>query len=88
MPERVQQQIKEFDRKGLYRKVNGILIRNRNILERLNPEGKTSIHRSKLQQKGFRDEYVTIFIPPVPAGFIISVTTRDIRRWGMISMYW
>ena len=41
------------------RKVNGILARNRNILEALNPGGKTSIHKSKLRQTGFRDEYMT-----------------------------
>jgi hypothetical protein len=41
------------------RRVNGILVRNRNILDALNPGGKTSIHRSKLMQKGFRDEYMT-----------------------------
>ena len=51
--------LKSSTGKAFIRKVNGILMRNRNILERLNPEGKTSIHRSKLQQKGFREEYVT-----------------------------
>jgi hypothetical protein len=41
------------------RRVNAILSRNRNILEALNPGGKTSIHKSKLQQTGFRHEYMT-----------------------------
>ncbi|MBN1414963.1 MAG: hypothetical protein JW973_07685 [Bacteroidales bacterium] len=41
------------------RKVNGILARNRNILEILNPDGKTSVHKSKLLQRGFNAEYIT-----------------------------
>lgn len=41
------------------RKVNGILARNRNLLTELNPSGKTSIHKSKLQKKGFDFDYFT-----------------------------
>jgi predicted nucleic acid-binding Zn ribbon protein len=41
------------------RKVNGILARNRNILETMNPEGKTTLHRSKLQKQGLDLDYIT-----------------------------
>ena len=41
------------------RKVNGILARNRNILASMNPNGKTSIPRSKLLNRGFDPEYMT-----------------------------
>jgi predicted nucleic acid-binding Zn ribbon protein len=51
--------LKSINGMAFIRKVNNILLRNRNILETLNPEGKTSIHKSKLRQTGFRDEYIT-----------------------------
>ena len=35
------------------RKVNGILRRNRNIMEQLNPEGKIRLHKSRLEKNGF-----------------------------------
>jgi predicted nucleic acid-binding Zn ribbon protein len=38
---------------ALVRRINGILIRNRNILATLNPGGKTSVHRVKLINSGF-----------------------------------
>jgi hypothetical protein len=44
---------------AVVRKINGILARNRNILAELNPTGKTSVHKSKLQKKGFIADYIT-----------------------------
>ncbi|MBN2275732.1 MAG: hypothetical protein JXR41_15540 [Bacteroidales bacterium] len=44
---------------ALIRKINGILARNRNILAQFNPSGKTSIHKSKLLQKGFNTDFIT-----------------------------
>ena len=46
------------------RRVNGILARNRNIMEGLNPDGKKSVHRSRLLKEGFdfgfyTNQYVT-----------------------------
>ncbi len=41
------------------RKINGILAKNRNIMTSLNPQGKTSVHRSKLLKKGFDFYYFT-----------------------------
>jgi predicted nucleic acid-binding Zn ribbon protein len=41
------------------RKINGILARNRNILEAMNPDGKISLHKSKLYKKGFNTDYFT-----------------------------
>ncbi|HBH49182.1 MAG TPA: hypothetical protein DDX98_11105 [Bacteroidales bacterium] len=35
------------------RKVNGILRKNRQILEALNPNGKTKVHQNQLLKKGF-----------------------------------
>lgn len=35
------------------REVNGILRKNRKILEELNPNGKTKVHRNQLLKKGF-----------------------------------
>jgi predicted nucleic acid-binding Zn ribbon protein len=51
--------LKSSNGMNFIRRVNGILVRNRNIMDALNPGGKTSIHRSKLLQKGFRNEYMT-----------------------------
>jgi hypothetical protein len=41
------------------RKVNGILKRNRNIMAELNPDGKVSIHKSRLIKKGFDFGFMT-----------------------------
>jgi hypothetical protein len=41
------------------RHVNNVLRRNRRILEELNPEGKISMHRDKLVDKGFNFNYFT-----------------------------
>ncbi len=41
------------------RYVNNILRKNRRILEELNPQGKTSVHRDKLTDKGFHFDYFT-----------------------------
>jgi len=46
------------------RKVNGILVKNRNVMSALNPEGKTSVHKSRLLKKGFdfgfyTNQYIT-----------------------------
>lgn len=41
------------------RRVNGILIKNRNILAEMNPAGKTSVHKLKLLKKGFNTDYIT-----------------------------
>lgn len=41
------------------RKVAGILKRNRQILESLNPEGKKKLHRDKLSEQGFNFTYHT-----------------------------
>ncbi len=41
------------------RKINKILINNRRILKKLNPSGKSKIHREKLIEHGFRFYYCT-----------------------------
>lgn len=41
------------------RNVTNILKRNRRILEKLNPSGKTKIHRDKLAEKGYNFTYFT-----------------------------
>lgn len=41
------------------RHVNNILRRNRRILQELSPEGKISVHRDKLVDKGFNFNYFT-----------------------------
>lgn len=43
----------------LIKSINGILRKNRRILEELNPTGKTKILRKKLINKGFNFDYVT-----------------------------
>ncbi|REE00099.1 hypothetical protein [Marinoscillum furvescens] len=43
----------------LVRSVNRKLRKNREILSRLNPEGKTTLHREQLLKGGFDMEYVT-----------------------------
>ncbi|HEY1024656.1 MAG TPA: hypothetical protein VGE26_05780 [Sphingobacteriaceae bacterium] len=44
---------------GAVKKVNGILKKNRRILEELNPTGKTRILRKRLAAKGFNFDYFT-----------------------------
>lgn len=41
------------------RRINGILARNRNIMEALNPDGKTSVHVNRMLSKGFNFGYHT-----------------------------
>jgi len=41
------------------RKVSGILKRNRNIMQALNPGGKIRVHKSRLLKKGFDFGFVT-----------------------------
>lgn len=41
------------------RRVNNILSKNRRILAKLNPSGKTTVHRNKLVEKGFNFSYFT-----------------------------
>lgn len=41
------------------RKINGILKKNRNILVELNPEGKTRLHKSRLEKKGYDFDFFT-----------------------------
>ncbi len=41
------------------RNVNGILQRNRQILDYLNPEGKKTTHRDELLRRGFNFNYFT-----------------------------
>lgn len=41
------------------RNVNRILKKNRDILAKLNPDGKRKIHRDKLTALGFNFEYIT-----------------------------
>lgn len=47
------------DSTNYMRTVNNILRKNRRILEELNPSGKTSIHKEKLDEKGFNFHYHT-----------------------------
>lgn len=47
------------DSKNLVRNTNNKLRKNYRILEELNPEEKTKISKSKLQEKGFDFEYFT-----------------------------
>lgn len=41
------------------RNINNILKRNRRIIEELAPEGKASVHKSKMNEKGFDFTYFT-----------------------------
>jgi hypothetical protein len=41
------------------KEVNTVLRRNRNVLQQLNPDGKTKISREKLLGKGFSFQYYT-----------------------------
>ena len=44
---------------NVVRKVNGILRRNRRILEEMNPTGKTKTHKDKMVSNGFDFQYYT-----------------------------
>lgn len=39
--------------------VNNILLKNRKVLEKLNPEGKTKVQKAKLEKAGFNFSYFT-----------------------------
>ena len=41
------------------RNVNNILRKNRRILSELNPDGKLSVHKNKMAEKGFKFNYFT-----------------------------
>lgn len=41
------------------RNVNNILRKNRRILEKYNPDGKSKVHKSKLRDAGFKFSYFT-----------------------------
>jgi len=47
------------DSSKLIRNTNNLLRKNYRILEELNPNGKTSVSRTKLQAKGFNFEFFT-----------------------------
>lgn len=47
------------DSSKLIKNINNTLRKNRRILEELNPEGKTTVHKSKLDLKGFSLQYYT-----------------------------
>jgi len=47
------------DSNNYVRNVNGILRKNRRILEEFNPAGKAKVHFSKLKDKGFNFDYHT-----------------------------
>ena len=44
---------------GFIKQINQILKKNRQALEKLNPEGKTRINKSKLLEQGFNFTYFT-----------------------------
>ncbi len=44
------------------RKINRILKQNHSILEELNPEGKTTTYKSKLEKQGFNFNYYTKYL--------------------------
>lgn len=47
------------DANKFVRNVNNILRKNRRILSRLNPEGKITVHKDKIYEKGFNFKYFT-----------------------------
>jgi hypothetical protein len=47
------------DSTNYVRNINNILRRNRRIIEEMNPEGKASVPKSKLLEKGFDFTYFT-----------------------------
>ncbi len=44
---------------NLRRRINRILCKNRNIIARLNPEGKRTLHKTVLIEEGFNFNYFT-----------------------------
>jgi len=47
------------DSTNLVRNINNALRKNRRVLELLAPEGKSKVHKSKLNEKGFDFKYIT-----------------------------
>jgi hypothetical protein len=47
------------DKTNFMRNVNNILRKNRRILEKYNPDGKSKVHKSKLLDEGFKFSYFT-----------------------------
>lgn len=47
------------DQINLRRRINRILCKNRNILARLNPKGKKTVHKAILVEEGFNFNYFT-----------------------------
>lgn len=47
------------DATNFIRNINNILRKNRRILSELNPNGKATVHRDKLIERGFRFSYFT-----------------------------
>ncbi|MBW7935975.1 MAG: hypothetical protein LC101_01215 [Flavobacteriales bacterium] len=47
------------DANNLVRNINHILRKNRRILEELTPDGKSKVHKDKLNQAGFNFQYHT-----------------------------
>lgn len=47
------------DRTNFMRNVNNILRKNRRILQKYNPDGKSKVHKSKLADAGFKFNYFT-----------------------------
>ncbi|MBN2520963.1 MAG: hypothetical protein JXB17_10690 [Bacteroidales bacterium] len=43
------------------RNINNILRKNHRILKKLNPKGKSKVHKAKLASKGFNFNYITNF---------------------------
>ncbi len=47
------------DKTNFMRNINNILRKNRRILEKYNPDGKSKVHKSKLLDDGFKLSYFT-----------------------------
>ncbi len=47
------------DKTNFMRNINNILRKNRRILERLNPDGKSKVPKAKLLDEGFKFSYFT-----------------------------
>jgi hypothetical protein len=47
------------DSSNLVRRINAILRKNRRILQELNPDEKTSVHRDRLTERGINFNYIT-----------------------------
>ena len=60
----------------LIRKINRVLKKNRMILQKLNPDGKTTTHRDQLLKAGFDFEYHTS-----------TYTTKDGRQYAFCYEY-